>query len=141
MSKMSEDPRIDPRIKAVMDALPIEADGDAESRDQMLAEANTPEALARQAEMGALMEMVDNEDIAPSEGLRIETLSFDSKPDGNTVKIQYIRPDSDETLPCVYYIHGGGMMSSPASGVCIGPGGRSSPAAELRWPWWIFATA
>jgi len=111
MSKMSEDPRIDPRIKAVMDALPIEADGDAESRDQMLAEANTPEALARQAEMGALMEMVDNEDIAPSEGLRIETLSFDSKPDGNTVKIQYIRPDSDEILPCVYYIHGGGMMS------------------------------
>jgi len=111
MSKMSEDPRIDPRIKAVMDALPIEADEDATSREQMIEEANTPESLARQEEMAALMEMVDNEDIAPSAGLRIDTLSFDSKPDGNSIKIQYIRPDNDEVLPCVYYIHGGGMMS------------------------------
>jgi acetyl esterase/lipase len=61
--------------------------------------------------MVAMMEMVDNEDVAPSDGLRIEQLEFTSQPDGNSIKIQYIRADSDETLPCVYYIHGGGMMS------------------------------
>ena len=111
MSKMSDDPRIDPRIKLVMDSLPIEAEGDADSREQMLAEANTAESLARQQEMIAMMEMVDSEEVAPSDGLRISTLEFTSVPDSNTIKIQYIRPDTDETLPCVYYIHGGGMMS------------------------------
>ncbi len=111
MSKMQDDPRIDPRIKLVMDSLPMEAEGDAESREQMLAEASSPESVARQQEMVAMMEMVDNEEIAPSDGLSIKTLEFQSQPDGNTIKIQYIRPDTDDTLPCVYYIHGGGMMS------------------------------
>jgi hypothetical protein len=27
------------------------------------------------------------------------------------VKIRFIRPDSEEALPCVYYIHGGGMQT------------------------------
>ena len=54
--------------------------------------------------------MCDNEDVSPSAGLRVETLEFTSQPDGNTIKVQYIRPDNDEILPCVYYIHGGGMM-------------------------------
>ncbi len=111
MSKMQEDSRIDPRIKLVMDNLPTEPQPDAASREQMLEEANSPESVARQQEMVAMMEMVDNEDVAPSAGLRIEQLEFTSQPDGNAIKIQYIRPDSDEALPCVYYIHGGGMMS------------------------------
>ena len=38
------------------------------------------------------------------------TESFRSEPDGNTIKIQYIRPNTTERLPCVYYIHGGGMQ-------------------------------
>ena len=59
-------------------------------------------------EMRALLDMMDNEDVAPSAGLRIGTHELTSEPDGNTVKIQFIRPDGDETLPCVYYIHGGG---------------------------------
>ena len=57
------------------------------------------------------MEMCDNETIAPSTGLSITTREFESAPDGNTIKIQYIRPDNDQTLPCVYYIHGGGMAT------------------------------
>ena len=32
-------------------------------------------------------------------------------PDNNTVKIQMIRPQADGPLPCVYYIHGGGMQT------------------------------
>ena len=48
---------------------------------------------------------------APSVGLSIATTQFVSEPDGNTVKLQVIRPESDVPLPGVYYIHGGGMAS------------------------------
>ncbi|MEM8769395.1 MAG: alpha/beta hydrolase, partial [Pseudomonadota bacterium] len=30
--------------------------------------------------------------------------------DGNQIQVQFIRPDNDEILPCVYYIHGGGIQ-------------------------------
>ncbi len=114
MSKLTDDPRIDPRIKAVMGMMPdMEATG-VESREQLLAEANTPEAIATREQMRGILDLVDNEDVAPSAGLRIETHEFTSSPDGNTVKIQFIRPDTDEVLPCVYYIHGGGMMTMSA---------------------------
>jgi acetyl esterase/lipase len=33
-----------------------------------------------------------------------------SEPDGNEINIRFIRPDNTELLPCVYYIHGGGMQ-------------------------------
>jgi acetyl esterase/lipase len=34
-----------------------------------------------------------------------------SQPDGNSINIRFIRPDGDEIVPCVYYIHGGGMQT------------------------------
>ncbi len=61
--------------------------------------------------MTAFLELLDNEDVAPSKGLHVTTIEFTSTPDDNTVKIQYVRPQTDEVLPCVYYIHGGGMAS------------------------------
>jgi acetyl esterase len=60
----------------------------------------------------ALFDSMDSEEIAPSAGLSVRTETLTSSPDGNTIKIQYIRPDNDETLPCVYYIHGGRMEMS-----------------------------
>jgi acetyl esterase len=48
--------------------------------------------------------------VAPSAGLTVRTEHFVSAPDGNTIAIQFIRPDNAERLPCVYYIHGGGMI-------------------------------
>ncbi|MEP4148628.1 MAG: alpha/beta hydrolase [Halioglobus sp.] len=111
MSKLSDDPRIDPRIKQLMDSMPVVAAQDVDNREQLLEEASRPESIARMEEMRAMMEMVDNEQVAPSEGLNISELEFQSQPDGNTIKIQYIRPDVDESVPCVYYIHGGGMQS------------------------------
>ncbi len=110
MSKILEDPRIDPRIKAMMGAFPSGAQPDIESREAQLAEANTPEALAQQQAVTSMLEVLDNEDVAPSAGLDISTVEFTSAPDGNTVKIQFIRPETDGPIPCVYYIHGGGMM-------------------------------
>ena len=112
MNPIQNDPRIDPRIKAVMGAMPPPASGgDVASREELLAEANSPEALARAKEFVAMLELVDNEEVAPSRGLDISTHEFTSAPDGNSVKVQFIRPGSSEPLPCVYYIHGGGMQT------------------------------
>ena len=55
--------------------------------------------------------MCDTEEAAPSAGLSVSTTQFVSDPDGNTVNLQVIRPDSEVALPGVYYIHGGGMAA------------------------------
>jgi acetyl esterase len=111
-SKLAADPRIDPRIKALFGAMPdMPPAGDAESRAQLLAEEASEAGVARAAASKAMIDAVDNEAVAPSAGLAITTERFQSSPDGNWVNIQYIRPDTAETLPCVYYIHGGGMQS------------------------------
>ena len=110
MSKLSEHPSIDPRIKAVMGAMPEPAMDDAESREQVLAEANTPEALQRAEQMKGFMAMLDNEQVAPSKGLAISTEEFASAPDGNTIKVLFIRPEGSDPAPCVVYFHGGGMQ-------------------------------
>ena len=111
-SKLNDDPRIDPRIKAVFGAMgDLMLAGDATSREEMLAHEASEAGMAAAAGMKAMFDMVDNDQVAPSAGLVIRTEQFRSEPDGNTVNIQYIRPDTDETLPCVYYIHGGGMMT------------------------------
>jgi acetyl esterase/lipase len=110
MNKLMDDPRVDPRIKAIMGAMPPVALKDVANRQELLDQANTPSALERTAQMSAMFEMIDNEEITPSAGLSITTHEFVSAPDGNTIKLQFIRPDTTETLPCVYYIHGGGMQ-------------------------------
>ena len=110
MSKLLNDPRIDPRIKAVMGMMPTESQRDAKSRDELVAEANSSEALARMEQMKGFFAMLDSEEIAPSMGLSIATHQFTSAPDGNTIKVQLIRPESAGPIPCVYYIHGGGMQ-------------------------------
>ena len=95
----------------MMAMMPTAAQTDVASRDALLAEVNRPEAVAQREQMTAMLEMLDSEEVAPSKGLDISTLEFTSSPDGNTVKVQFIRPQVDDVLPCVYYIHGGGMAS------------------------------
>ena len=112
-NKIAEDPRIDPRIKAIFGTLDlgIGSTEDVASREDMIDAANTEEAVAMRDGLIALLNLCDTEEIAPSAGLSTRTESITSQPDGNSINIQYIRPDTDETLPCVYYIHGGGMQS------------------------------
>jgi acetyl esterase len=111
-TRIAEDPRIDPRIKAVLGAVDFaSAVGDAESREQVLEEANTEEAIAVRDLVTAFLGMCDTEEIAPSKGLAITEHSVISEPDGNTINIRFIRPDGHDVLPCVYYIHGGGMQT------------------------------
>jgi acetyl esterase/lipase len=110
-SSISTDPRLDPRIKAVMGAMPAMEASDIDSREALLAEVSREEAVAAREAMAAMMDAVDNEAVAPSAGLEISTKQFTSSPDGNEIKIQFIRPEGDTVLPCVYYIHGGGMQT------------------------------
>jgi acetyl esterase len=111
MNKLAEDPRIDPRIKAILGAFPTASQTDVDSREALLAEVNDPEAVAQRNQLHAMLEALDNEQVAPSEGLDVSTIDFTSSPDGNTVKIRMTRPHGETPLPCVYYIHGGGMMT------------------------------
>ncbi|MEM7016228.1 MAG: esterase, partial [Pseudomonadota bacterium] len=109
---IANDPRLDPRIKNIMGSMPIPPNpGDVDSRETMVAEANAPETIAAMEGVRQMMEMCDNEEVAPSAGLKISKETITSQPDSNSINIQYIRPDTDEVLPCVYYIHGGGMQT------------------------------
>jgi acetyl esterase/lipase len=77
----------------------------------MLKEADTEEAVAQRALFTAFLASCDTEEIAPSAGLTITEHTFVSRPDGNAVNIRFIRPEGHDLLPCVYYIHGGGMAT------------------------------
>jgi acetyl esterase/lipase len=108
---IAADIRLDPRIKDLLSFVPAVTQSDVDNRETLLAEATTPEALRATEEFRQVMELCDTEELAPSKGLHIHTEQITSQPDGNTVNLQVIRPETDDTVACVYYIHGGGMMS------------------------------
>ena len=108
---IADDQRLDPRLRRLLAFVPSEPLPDVADREQLLAEANTPEAVEAREAFRAFQDLCDSEEAAPSAGLSVTTTQFISKPDGNTVKLQVIRPESDVALPGVYYIHGGGMAS------------------------------
>lgn len=111
-SKLAADPRIDPRLKALFGGWPDRPPaGDIKSREALIDEANTPEALAGEAAMSGLFDACDSEANAPSAGLSIRRDRFVSAPDGNTIGVSIIRPQGGERLPCVVYLHGGGMQT------------------------------
>ena len=107
----SADRRIDPRIKALLGSLPDIEPSSATTREQLVAEANTPEAIEGAAMFGQFMDLCDTEEAAPSTGLRISTETITSMPDGNSINLRIIRPVGDDAVACVYYIHGGGMTN------------------------------
>ena len=111
MSLINDDPRIDPRIKAIFGALPLPTSASAASREALLAAAATPEAVAGREFLKAFLDGADTEELVTSEGLTVTEHRIPSAPDGNTINLRVVRPEGDETLPCVYYIHGGGMQA------------------------------
>ena len=67
------DIRLDPRLRAILANIPAEPAGDVDSREALLAEANS-EATRQEAEQfRSFMELCDSEDAAPSAGLRVHT--------------------------------------------------------------------
>ena len=110
-SRIAEDSRIDPRIRAIFGAMdPVPPAADVKDREQLLQEANTEEAIAGRKAFSMFLDMCDTEEIAPSTGLVTTEHKVTSQPDGNTINIRFIRPAGSDLLPCVYYIHGGGMQ-------------------------------
>ncbi len=109
--KITEDPRIDQRIKTFFGEVIATPAEDVLNREQLLERIKSPEAQQGFAAQKAFQDFCDDEKVAPSTGLRIDCHEFTSAPDGNTIKIQFIRPDNNTTLPCIYYIHGGGLMT------------------------------
>jgi acetyl esterase/lipase len=109
-SKLALDPRVDPRIKAVFATFELPTPTSVANREEIPAEEAIASATARAEGMKAFLDAMDMEEIAPSTGLSVRTERFTSSPDGNSVNIQFIRPADGKLLPCVYYIHGGGMV-------------------------------
>jgi acetyl esterase/lipase len=105
------DPRLDPRLKVILAAVPATPATDVESREVLLVEANSEAAREAVETLRNFMDLCDSEEAAPSAGLVVHTEQFVSTPDGNTINLQIVRPDTDENPACVYYIHGGGMSS------------------------------
>jgi acetyl esterase/lipase len=106
---IASDIRLDPRIRNILALVPSGTLGDVASREELIAESNSPGAVAGRELFGAVHDACDA--AAPSAGLEVTTEHFVSEPDGNLVNLQIIRPESGEPLPCVYYIHGGGMAT------------------------------
>lgn len=114
MTDLATDRRLDPRLLVMLGSIPPQEPSGAATREELVARANSPEAVAQREAMSGFLDMLDNEDVAPSTGLTVTVHEFVSSPDGNTIKIQLIRPDGDGLQPCVYYIHGGGMQTLSA---------------------------
>ena len=144
-NKIKNDQRIDKRIRAVFGEVDFDSvtTTNATTREEILAEQETEEAIQGKA----VMEMINNsphyKEVVTDEGLVTLTKEFTSSPDGNNIKIQYIRPDTDEKLPCVYYIHGGGMMVSScfdelyaAWGRCMARQGIAVAMVDFRNAMW-----
>lgn len=84
---------------------------DVASREELLAEASSPEGRRSAALEADFMNEADNEDVAPSQGLSITSREIVAQPVGNHINLRIIRPENHDVLPCVYYIHGGGMVT------------------------------
>jgi acetyl esterase/lipase len=108
------DTRIDPRVKIALDFLPGEGSVTFASREEAVAAANTEHALGVAEITRQMTELCDDESVVSSKGLRVELRTITSQPDENSISLQIIRPDNDLVLPCVYYIHGGGMATGSA---------------------------
>lgn len=107
-----QDHRLDPRavgtLKALADSMPVPEP--VNNRQQLLSEASSPDGIAKDAALKAAFDSMDDETLSPRDGLLIEVHQVVSMPDNNHINVQVIRPDTEERLPCIYYIHGGGMQ-------------------------------
>ena len=128
-NRITEDPRIDPRIKAVFGAGDMPFDfGDVDSREQLLEEANSEDAVAQREMFTALGESCDTEELAPSDGLTVTEHRSSRNPTATRSTSASSAPTAATCCPCVYYIHGGGMAEAcPATTATTGRGAGSSP--------------
>ena len=102
-NKIKNNLKIDKRIRAVFGEIEFASvtSSPDSTREGIMADQESEEAKQGRA----ILEMVNNashyKEVVPDRGLLTSTKEFISDPDGNTIKIQYIRPDTEEELPCV----------------------------------------
>src|SRR6201995_1389262 len=92
---VQNDPRLDPRVKRALRNVPSRPLSDIDTRERLVEISNSESALAMAAKLENVYARFDTADVAPFDGLRIDTREFASSPDGNTVKVQFIRPEKD----------------------------------------------
>lgn len=111
MTRLLADPRIDPRIKKIFGSFEHPAVSDLSSREEMLDIIGSDEAREMIAAEAEFYRSTVASDWDPAVEILHETKEFISRPDKNIVKMDLVRPrsGSEDILPCVYYIHGGGM--------------------------------
>ncbi len=108
-NRVMDDPRIDPRLKAVFADVPITIMPELPDRETLVERA--AEMIGQLANR-PMPDLAPYEAAAPSAGLSVRSIAVSSQPDGNSINLQIIKPDGPGPFPCVYYIHGGGMMMS-----------------------------
>jgi acetyl esterase len=57
------------------------------------------------------MDSIDSGTKFPQKGLKIRKETIPSAPDGNMINLHIIQPEITDGAPCIFYIHGGGMMT------------------------------
>ena len=98
-----DDPRIDPRIKAVFGEMDFSGmTPDAKSRQELVDKANSDESKAAQEMLRAFLDMADTEEVASFKGLSFSEHTLISSPDKNEIKVRFVRPEGSELVPCVY---------------------------------------
>ena len=85
--------------------------GDVVDRDTLLAETNTPEAIAMREQSTAMFEMLDDENLGAQRGARHLDRGYHVRARRQHDQVAGDPPQDPEPVPCVYYIHGGGMAS------------------------------
>ena len=95
---VQNDERLDPRLKAFLAMLPVEEANDVKNREEILEQLASPAGKAAVEMTVAVTDLWGSEEFAPSTGLRFETLDITSQPDGNTIKLQIVRPDDAEAF-------------------------------------------
>ena len=111
---IADDPRIDPRIKAMFGGWIATRPPDIESRESLMA---MIQALGERPPPSSMLPEghgAEYERLAPSAGLSFRRETVCSEPDGNRIVVHMIAPEGAGPLPCVVYIHGGGMMALSA---------------------------
>lgn len=105
-----QQPMLDPRVESLLAIVPSSSAPDVASREELLELNRTPEAAAQREAFVALLDAVDTEEAEPSKGLTVSDHVVTSEPDGNAINVRFVRPDVDDAIPCVVYLHGGGMQ-------------------------------
>ena len=128
MPKIQDDRRVDPRLKALFAMVPVVPETDVGCRQELLDEENQPAAIAQREQIAAMSEILDDHLNAPADGLDISTVEFTSQPDGNTIKLQVIRPDTGRPAALrVLHPRRRDAERCRASTACTGRGAGSSP--------------